>query len=119
MYAIFKTVNRTLTKITMKILAAVLLVLLAVFTAFFKAFVFLFRLVALPLCTIGVIAAGYFYFNSGFCTEFYWIVAGVVVAAAAYFTFPLIPPVLDYMKDCLKDYVTEPLFIRSPVKYTM
>ena len=119
MYAVWKAVNRTVPKVLMKILALAALIALTIFTVLFKIFLFLFRFAALPCGAIGVIAAIFYYFESGLCREFYWIVAGVVATAAAYFSFPLIPPALDALKDYLKDYVAEPLFIRSPVKYTM
>lgn len=116
---ILKPVIRMMNKIMMKAVAAIILVFLTIFAAAFNVSAFLFRLIALPCAGIGAIMAVYNCITAGMSLLVAVLAAGSVFAVAMYFLLPLASPVLYAMKAGLKDYVCEPLFIRSPVKFTM
>lgn len=119
MYSLWRSIKRIMSKIILKCLTWILLIFLTVFSSVFKIALFIFRRTAFPCGIIAVVAAFYYYFESGLCREFYWLVTGIFVGIVAYFTLPKATPLLDSLKERVTYCAYEPIFVRSPVKYTM
>lgn len=119
MRGLWRAIKRTLTKIILKVFTWILLLLLIAFSALFKVSLSIFRLAAFPCGIIAVVAACFYYFESGLCREFYLLIAGIPIGIAAYFMLPKVSPILASARKRLSYYAHERVFVRSPVKYTM
>ena len=115
----WKAIKRFSFRIMRKILALIAVIILTILIAIFSIFSFVFRFLGIPGAIIGVGAAGYFYFSSGFNVYQILLLGAAVVSLVFYFVLPLIPSKLESMKDTMEWYYAERLIIRSPVKYTM
>lgn len=119
MYYIMKTVMRVGWKLALKALATFGLMFLSIFIAMLNITVFLFKSIVVPVVIMGSVVAGYFFFTKELGSDIIWIAAGSVTAIGLRYVLPLASPWLEDWKESMKDYICEPLFIRSPVKYTM
>lgn len=112
MFITWRTVTRTLSKLAMKALALVALIFLNVFST-------LFSFMVVPCAILGVAAIVVALITTGFSFTLLKVLTVAACASAVYLTSTTAPMTLYHVKASLKDYVMEPLFIRSPVKYTM
>ena len=115
----WKAIKRFSFRLIRKILALIAIIILTILIAVFSVFSFVFRFLGIPGAIIGVGAAGYFYFSSGFNLYQIWLLGAAVISLVFYFVLPLVPSKLESMKDTMEYYYAERLIIRSPVKYTM
>jgi len=119
MYRIYRRFRRTVGKIILKVLAVIALVLTLLVATISQIMLVISRFLAFPIAALGLILAVIIYINAGFSADMLWIFGCSIAAIALYFILPLVSPALSNAISILKYYIREPIFIRSPVKYTM
>lgn len=118
-YYAFKYAVKTCSKIIAKIMAAFTFVALTVFIPVFKIAAAVYRFAAVPAALAGTTVTAYFCYTNGFSAENTYAFVGIALAVAVYFMLPVIITSLYNVKDVMKDYLMTPIFIKSPVRYTM
>jgi len=75
---------------------------------------------AAPVVCLGFAAAGIIMWLRGNTEPFVWkMVVGAGLGYGMTFALPHIPALIDKILARLRDFITEPIIVRSPVKYTI
>lgn len=115
MFAIINHVN----KFMFKAVALVFLVPLFMANLILKLVSVVYAFVA-PIACFGFAAAGIILWLRGNTEPYVWkMVAGAGVGYGMVFALPHISALMDKVLAHLRDYITEPIIVRSPVKYTI
>ena len=118
-YYAFRSTARIIFKMASKIVSAFFWVVIAVLTTVTKSLSWICHFIAIP---VAIAAAAYTLFlgyKNGFSTEHVYTLIGVALAAVAYFFLPVIAAFLEEARGNVKNYILTPIFVVSPVKYTI
>ena len=110
---------KTCSKIIAKTIASLFFIMLTVLIPVFKIAFAVYRFAAVPATLAGTAVTVYFCYENGFSTENFYAFAGIALAIAVYFLLPCLLVCLDNVKNDVKNYLLTPIFVKSPVRYTM
>lgn len=115
MFTIINHVN----KFMFKAVALVILVPLFMVNLVLKLVSVIYAFAA-PVACLGFAAAGIILWLRGDTESYVWkMVVGAGVGYGMVFVLPHISAMMDKVLVHLRDYITEPIIVRSPVKYTI
>lgn len=106
-------------KLVKKGFALVLLSLLTTFSYVYNIVFFFYRLIAVGFAAVGTVMVGFDVYKYGFTGERGLILLFLMGMVAVRYLMPLLIPVMQRWIEDLTDYIYEPLFVRSPVRYTI
>ncbi len=106
-------------KVVLKFLVLFTLIILTLFNSILKVSIFVFGIAAIPIGTGLSIIAIIIGCMEGFGSESMLLFGIAAVLIGLKYLFPIIPKSLDIVKFTLKEYLYEPIIVRSPVKYTI
>lgn len=105
--------------IVSKILSLIALVALYILTPVIKLLAMAFHFAGGVLALLLVVIAVHFYFSIGYTpSELYCVIAAAVIFAMKY-VLMFTADYLTIIRDTLKDVVLTPMYVKSPVKYTL
>ena len=112
----FRILRRTIKKMA----AMFAFMILAVLSVLFNLACFAYHLAAVPLTLLVFGIAGFAAYENGFDQEtVFWILGGIT-AVALYFVLPYVSSVITSFKESAQDYfLTTPIIVRSPVRFTL
>lgn len=108
-----------ISKVICKVIVLFSLVALTLFNSVLKVAFFIFGLLSVPVSTIVLIAGIVLSFKEGFSKDIFTLFSVSVILVSLKYLLPLLPKSLDMVKFNMKEYLYEPIIVRSPVKYTI
>ena len=105
--------------IVSKLLSLIALVALYILTPVIKLLAMAFHFAGGVLALLLVVIAVHFYFSIGYTpSELYCVIAAAAIFAMKY-VLMFTADYLTIIRDTLKDVVLTPMYVKSPVKYTL